>query len=156
MVRGLSWSQLLGPDRTLQHRWVRRGPDLHCNYQSQKLSLLWAAMQITWFAGSTTVSVANGGSCYPECCAEAPNASTHTGRLRCLDPVFSPTTFSPSALRDCSLVAQGRLLQTPSGVQEVTPSTQQMLPASFSTARAFVLHHQMAVQTAIPSMQYRF
>ena len=35
------------------------------------LSLLWAAMQITWFAGSTTVSVANGGSCYPECCVEA-------------------------------------------------------------------------------------
>jgi len=50
-------------------------------------------MQITWFAGSTTVSVANGGSCYPECCAEAPYASTHTGRLRCLDPVFSPTVF---------------------------------------------------------------
>ena len=51
------------------------------------------------------------------------------------------------------MVTQGRLLQTPSGVQEVTPSTQQMFPASFKTARAFVLHHHMAVQTAIPSMQ---
>ena len=39
-------------------------------------------------------------------------------------------------MRDCSLVAQGRLLQTPLGVQEVTPSTQLFLPLLCSGIRA--------------------
>ena len=52
---------------------------------------------------STTRCGADGGNCYPECCAEAPYASTHTGKLRCLDTVFSPTA---SALLPCVIAAQ--------------------------------------------------
>ena len=79
------------------------------------------------------------------------------GSAECLDPCLLANSLLSRVLlppRCFVWVAQGRLLQTPLGVQEVTPSTQQMLPASFSTARAFVLHRQMAVQTAIPSLQH--
>ena len=55
------------------------------------------------------------------------------GSTECLDPCLLANSLHSKLLPPLCyiMVALGRLLQTPSGVQEVTPSTQQMLPASF-------------------------
>ena len=55
-----------GPTERCNTVGCAEGQTFIATRRKEELSLLWAAMQITWFAGSTTVSVANGGSCYPE------------------------------------------------------------------------------------------